>query len=646
MTRFGFYERWASQPALGAPFVQPPGRSFAHFAGIMTGSAPVGLRVPQMWDGGAAEPTLPYVLAPGQSKPVGQRARTVLPIEAHSWVSHYDPSSVPAGAVQGTVRAIIAVIDDALPFANHAFDDGSGQTRVAYLWRQAGFATSSAAVPFGDEITGHDIEALRAATPTERALYQVTDAFAPEGPGMPSGLARGSSHGAHVMGIAAGNGSAFGTQMPDDIAIIGVQLPSAMSWDMTGYGKESHLLWAMHYIFDRAHAIAQHQCSGALPLVVNCSYGWPAGRPDGQGQLTAALGSLLARRQAAAPTELVLPLGNHFDAGLQARFELSDQTPDLACHWRVPPDDRSCSYLEIWFPQTTGPGDWTLELTAPDGATTALTLAQDPAHDGIDPGCSQNIMHGSDVIGQMAAEHHNGNRWRIAVALTPTRVVGGARQAPSGLWELRLIAHNGGLSAGDVIDVLVQRDDDPVRLRRGGRQSWLAPLGGALSRPIAPRLYPQTLQAISGFGAINVLARAPGIRAVGGLVDQRIPAPYSSAPPVVRTGQSGFATDHLSATSDRSPLRPGTLSIGVLSGSRSLMRGTSAAAPAVARAMVISLANGDPADFPFAPALPLPAQEHTNPLAQILHPVRVGGKVAPLIPPRSEVRRNQSGPAV
>jgi hypothetical protein len=83
------------------------------------------------------------------------------------------------------------------------------------------------------------------------------------------------------------------------------------------------------------------------------------------------------------------------------------------------------------------------------------------------------------------------------------------------------------------------------------------------------------------------------------------------------------------AVSDHSALRPGIPSIGVLSGSRARLIGTSCAAPSVARLMACNAAAGRPLFHGFAGALPLPSTEVPADNVRAQHQARTAALTAP-----------------
>lgn len=89
---------------------------------------------------------------------------------------------------------------------------------------------------------------------------------------------------------------------------------------------------------------------------------------------------------------------------------------------------------------------------------------------------------------------------------------------------------------------------------------------------------------------------------------------------LVRWGQHA----DLTAASDQSELRAGLPSLGVLSGSRARLIGTSSAAPTVARHMVMNAAAGRDLFEGFAGPLALHPTEDPHPNIRVQHSARVG----------------------
>ena len=662
----GPYERWTFSDRLGRPF------SFPDIAGAWSGlataihdgpvretgdAAHTAVRIPPLWHEPYRAPSPPVTPLALQMKVAGpptpngppvdavvQRMlaealgeaprigafRVNVPIPEHAWPNEYCSEAKSRGWERPArpPRAVIAVIDDGLPFAHRAFLGADGRTRVSHVWLQSaaarlrphGAATDIAdPVPFGREWTNGEIDALRGTLGhDERALYRHAWGVARTQPHLGQPMRRHATHGAHVMGIAAGNDASMvpHAPMPDDIAIVAVQLPDAISWDTSGFGKEAYLLSALHYVFHRAERIAAHCEVRPLPLVVNLSYGWSAGPHDGRSPVERGMQDLLERRNArVAPTAIVVPTGNTFEADLHASLTAKDfgslavpdgpdapDAPDasertVSVGWRLQPDDRTSSYLEVWFPE--GTEGWTVALDPPDGAALDAAASVELAGDADAPGSPRTFVDlgwRGRTIGQLSADGSDG-RWRVLVALAPTAYTRGEdRRAPAGTWRVRITGKPWTAADGSAVDsqaqdvlprrtlgLWVQRDDDPVALRMHGRQSRLTDVDGDRGR-------------IDGFGSLSGIATAPAATRVAGFdAATGRAAPYSS---VGRRG--GAAPVDMAAASDRSPARPGVRSIGVTSGTGAVMVGTSAAAPAAARHMAINAAGGLPFGHGFA----------------------------------------------
>ncbi len=667
----GPYERWVYTPELGQPFVFPQGTDLraGYFTAVLEGGDTmpfpqgVGARLPPVWapgdvghtilpfafaqlDDSASDGSLDRMLARTLQNAGGARYRVNFPIQPDAWVPDYDRTAAMEGwaAPATPPKAIVAVIDDGLPFANRAFLDAQGKTRISHCWLQSAPATNRDAVPFGRELVNAQIDTMRAdAAGDEATLYRRSGVLrdGPEGRG--GLLRRAATHGAQVVGLAAGNTQAMGeTPMPDDVAIIAAELPNAISWETSGFGKESYLLAALHYIFDRARRIATATGASAeeLPLFVNLSYGWNAGRHDGGAILDSAIETMLTARRALQPlTEIVMPTGNEFAVDLHAHVDEA-QMKNGACRlgWQVQPDDKTCSYLEIWFPQGLDPSQYQIDLIPPHGQLSGqgeLPMTPDKALAGGDPRRFVEIEMNGHNIGQMSADFDRGTRWRAMIALLPTCPKHAAdRRAPAGRWTVVIsrTAQASPLPRGEAIKLWVQRDDDPVQINTGGRQSYLVDLQPP-PRPHDLPVYDGRLDLVRGYGGLSAIACLPGVVRVGGYEGSSgYPSRYSGASPITAEGP-GSPELQVSAPSDRSRLRPGVPTMGVLSGCRSGLMGTSAACPQVTRALALNAVAGRDIWDGFVPRpahLGHPRQEPQTDIARHQHAARLGARLLPV----------------
>jgi hypothetical protein len=618
-TVLGPYERWVFSQELGRPFSFPAistgiGTHFSALLnrpGVPQNTSGLDLRVPPMWS--RAPVVTPFAVHDPQAMQVqtvqsqdqmiaGLLAqlgegpfRVNLPIAVETWPQEYHPDSPPNWDMSGPPpRAIVAVIDDGIPFAHKAFLGKNGQTRLACCWLQSARAVQGgpSPVPFGKEITNTQINAMRARFGTdEPAIYRASGSIDPDLPELGSVHMNHGTHGAHIMGLAAGNSAQTGAvPLPDDVLIIAVQLPNTVAWDTSGFGKEMAMLSAVEYVFHRARALAQHWGVNELPLAVNFSYGWSATGHDGGTAFERAVEHLVTQRRMEQPkTAFVVPVGNHFLDQMHARIMARDFDGGLFdIGWFLPPDDRTSSYLELWFPPNFDPQGWSVTLIGPDGPSTELNV------DGSKP-VYQDVERGSANIGQMSADTQSHNRRRVIVAMIPTATPPNAqRRTPHGLWSVRIKSGAPMLDRDHSVDIWLQRDDDPAQLATGGRQSRLI----EISAPAKTwQNGPGPLPVVRGYGAVNGIGNAPSMTRVAGRIEtSQRPAPYSSGQQLVQSDDGKIAPSGapitVNAISDQGLFVTGLPSIGTLSGCRTRLIGTSAAAATVTRAIVGNWMNG------------------------------------------------------
>jgi hypothetical protein len=564
---------------------------------------------------------------------------------------------------------VIAVIDDGLPFAHRNFRDKTGtRTRVEFCWLQsAAFNPAQKSVLFGREYIRTDIEELIAQHgDDEDALYYKAGATK-ETEGLGSLLNRQASHGAHVMDLAAGYAPERGRPAPDgttpdeepreEIRIIAVQLPNTIAWDTSGFGKDMYMLSAFHYIFHRADILAKGYEVEGLRLVVNFSYGFSGGRHDGETELEAAIDELVCKRRTRkprdskylgpSPTALVLPSGNTFLDRLHAEIVDEDFTRHgnvVEIPWRIQPNDRTSSYLELWFWGEFSPDQpfgFTIALRDPDGNVVSLqdnagepkTSLQVGADQGTtvgygDPGRMYTVLNPQrQVIGQLSADMHRYNtpvaasktyppqtgRWRVLVVIAPTEPEDPRLpRAASGKWTI-VIQRTIAALIDYPIHCWIQRSADPESLRSGSKQSYFDEWAyertrytteGDLSERDTEGTFVQRFGSLNGLATGRTALVVGGFRLGAGLASPPAcarPARYSSAGvlPPEDSAQESYPPPcpsdpreaalwpekqvDASSMSERSRALPGTIAAGVRSGSLSLVQGTSSAAPFVAR---------------------------------------------------------------
>lgn len=558
------------------------------------------------------------------------------------------PQPTPAAAdADGIV--IVAIIDDGIPFAHRNFaSQGRGGTRIDHCWSQSATGAGHPML-FGQEFDKATIDALHAAHDgDEEAVYHAAGLARDGDPKMRLPLDKAHSHGAHILDLLAGNAPGADVADQDRIHIIAVDLPAMTSAETSGFGKDMYLLSAMHYIFDRADRIARaHAPAGAkVPLVINLSYGHSGGGHDGTGVLEAAMDEMIAARRATHPTALVMPSGNMF---LQSIHAVADQThfdnaegAPVELDWFVPPQDRTSTYLEIWYPVGVDPTDYRIELVAPDTSDVAGGGISMPAPSTTPDARSHELIErAGQVIGQVSTEQYRGGRWRHVVALAPTEADAGLEAAPGGLWTLRMKAlsaralpeytqRNGQKTAGG-IQFWIQRDEDFGRAGTGARQSYFIDPKNALWDATGAYNAQDSVEDgafVRRFGTLSGMATGDTtLRVAGHVHNSAAAARYSCAGALRRNTLSMVSVGPqvaASGMSERSTAHWGVVAAGTRTGVQIALGGTSSAAPQVARALAnLFLNNPDCADHlggDYAPLLALVPGAEAVPPAQIGDP--------------------------
>ena len=538
---------------------------------------------------------------------------------------------------KGTV--LIGVIDDSIAFAHERFRTGTS-TRIFYFWDQQvpsddsgrwdyGREIRKLAVPDGiDDLLGR---CKHGDAIDEDEVYRLAghldfsdQAHKP--------LAMRGSHGTHVADLACNPPVGAGP-------IVAVQLPIATTEDTSGATLKPQAYDALVYMLDCAERLSGKD---PLPLVVNLSYGMYAGPHDGSGLLEQAIDQLLDSCNSGSPRPLlqvVLPAGNSHLLRCHACFELdtkpakavaqADDPSKKLLHWRVQPDDRTESFLEIWHPEKHS-ADLVVTVTAPTGA--AITF---------DVNSSYTWTEGATVLGEVGfyPAPAGSKRALILISLAPTAGRGGSfTGVPSGVWQVRL-ENKGATRIGD-IDAWIQRDDTVHGYRRGARQSYFDDPAYARydqgGRAIEQDSHPDTAGSyVKREGTFNAISAGKRSIVASGLIRQNWkPAPYSASGPLYPPGR-GMPNDHgpeVMAGSDDSPSHWGILAAGSRSGSCVSMRGTSVAAPQIARLIAKNIAGGGNGDRQAAANLSAAAvaqpdyTESNPPPGAALHPgVKRGG---------------------
>ncbi len=504
------------------------------------------------------------------------------------------PGSRPVNVPGRLGGKVLGLIDGGLAFGNEVFLNPKGHTRVKHFWRQddtqdgdwpgnephhrtpldpARAGPRPHDMGYGHELTGAAIDAAMAAHThhgrlDEDALYQHLQLWE---------LSKPVSHGTHVMSMACGRGNPL--QPVDDTAsrcdLIAVQFDLANVRDTSGGAMNVSVLDALMYILAR--------CTPEAQLVVNISWGTLAGPHDGSSILEAAMDQLIALCE--GRLHVTVPAGNAYQSRTHANDTLAAGA-SLPLHWRVQPDDRTQSFLELWIPY--GAQGLTISVTPP-GHTQPLPplcMGQSGLWKGAHglPACSL-IYPSQSALGE------GSTCALLALAPTFSRHSKSAT-APFGSWTVTLT--NTGTEPV-VFDAYVERDDVALGQNTGARQSYFEDehydSSGNIDSFVDHESNPTPIRRS---GTFNSLSTGKKTVSVGGIRRHASPgahfalySPRKPDPDASRPQRPGIkkVPDTL-AVSDDNPALWGVLGAGSLSGSVVRLAGTSSAAPLEARRLI------------------------------------------------------------
>jgi hypothetical protein len=458
-------------------------------------------------------------------------------------------------------------------------------------------------VPYGREFDGAAINALllncmRAGSVDEDLLYAMAGVADFRSAGHKSVTWR-AAHGTHVMDLACGYDM---QENRVDRPIVCVQLPRALVANTQEIRNSNAPLDAMRYILRCADIIAARQGRLYVPVVINFSFGAGAGPHDGTSHFEQQVDELVDARKAMfgpLALEVVLPSGNahlsrcHAEVALVSFQNAGGVVPLM---WRVLPDDRTPSFLEIWLPYrgaAVPPNRLRLRITPPGGPTSAW-IGENGAPIEWPPG---NPVYRANF----RFDPPPLDRGAFTVVISPTASLDpNERLAPAGTWRIDL--ENLGLAPNDVVHAWIERDETVYGYPLRARQSYFDhecykrfDVDGA-GREIEED---QPGCVVKRAGTLSAIATGRNPVVLGGLLRKEMRAVKYSAGGPITTPQGAppdpFRPDAVTVSDDSSVHR-GVLAAGSRSGSVVAMVGTSVAAPQITRWIADRLAQGMPAD--------------------------------------------------
>lgn len=521
----------------------------------------------------------------------------------------------PGGGAQparlsGTV---LGLIDDGLALAHADFLDHAGRPRTAFFWRQDGRGVGRvpAALGYGHELDAAEIRHAmqrntRHGVCNEAGVYidlGLSTLGRKSAGGRPGyrALDLDESHGTFVLDLAAGPVPLPGRvanlppgfdapptwERAGDVAskcpIVAVQLDVDTVRDTSGGSMNVGVLDGLMYILSR--------CDAQARVTVNISFGTLAGPHDGSSILEAAMDQLV--RLSGGRLQVVLAAGNGYQSRTHASVALtaSRRRPapwlrEASLNWRVQPDDQTQSFLELWIP--AGAHEVSVQVTPPGY----------PALPALGAGESRMWLTDSGRLGcaliypRRVATGDDGTCALLALSRTFSFDAATAT-APSGCWQVKLVARSGTV----VVDAYIERDDLVSGSRSGARQSHFEDGDYVLDALIDVPGNPTLIRRSGSFNSIatgglttSVGATRMNHGATGRDIDvpewasysPRKPDPDASRPE--RPGVLKMPRCH--GFGDENGVQQGVCAAGAWSGAVVRLRGTSAAAPQVARGLL------------------------------------------------------------
>ncbi len=491
----------------------------------------------------------------------------------------------------------VAVIDESIGFLNRRFriSGAPDQTRVQAIWLQAVERTGPhpryAEVQIGRILRKPDIDAMLAGTEStdEGAAYrQLNDEL--NAPNAHRGSQYNASHGTHILDQAAGADPDHAADAPP---ILAVQLPPEAVGDTSGKRFESFVILGIRWILDEVG-----RGDPTRPgVVINISFGMLAGPKDGSQFLEDQIAAELDRWETLHPgkyARVVFAFGNGHLNRQVAELVIAPGDSEVV-GWRIQPDDRTSSHMELYCANDTDRHALGLALSDPRGHSTHFgpvnTIAPPPP-------ANFKIQNadGTAAIYELSERRPGGGpRPLLALAVAPTGGYRAGPVAPAGLWLLTITN-----SAPHAVQIRaeIQRDDTLARHRDDGRQSYFEVTNGGVWHDRF-RDWTSTagsIVSLEGTHSAIVTSPDPRIYRVGaGIGSTEEPAFYAAAG---RPAPHWEKPDLSGLGEDGHALR-GVLATGTFSGSTRALNGSSTAAAQITRRLADIMAT---AIYPDPPA--------------------------------------------
>jgi hypothetical protein len=462
-------------------------------------------------------------------------------------------------------KNVLVIIDDGLAFLNQCFRRKNGKTCVAWFWDQSvektilpesmgsslKFEGNQEYKPapewqpvyrfgYGGELNAATIDCLidkLGPTVSERQTYLRLGY---------TRVRRDLAHGTHVAGWACAGHE-------EDVDIIMVQLPPAVSWDTSGGGTAKHVCDALIYALDRVAPDAN--------VVVNLSFGANAGPHDGSTLLECAIDGLIKQQQEQRNIAMTVPAGNQFNSRCHAALALGP-VASASLEWNIGKADPTETFCELWYPAN---GALSVTLIPPKGDKIG------PVHGGESR--TNSVSQTSYAVIHRTTAASGTGLSQVLLAVAPTQPLAkNSPAAPAGTWKIEIT----NTSISDVtVNAWIQRDDGVLNGVYQSRQSYFSSTRvGLKDNEIDVATDP-----VKRAGTGNCIAHGQETIVVGGCFgDSGLLNNYTAAKPETLDR----VWPDVLAPCDANRLLGGLLGQATQSGVKVRMNGTSISAPQVA----------------------------------------------------------------
>ncbi|SNR73914.1 hypothetical protein [Puniceibacterium sediminis] len=395
---------------------------------------------------------------------------------SHSWLDEEDEVETSKPEKSGKSRPIVAIIDDGIGFLNARFRkptrNGKYRTRFHAVWLQALETRRRGPGPrralIGEILSRKDINKwVRKGQELEESAVYTQLSQQLFGMNEPKSLVFGTSHGTHLLDLAAGANPEDGDDPVHRWPLIGVQLPPEAVADTSGMRFESYMVQAVRWILSEAARINKK-----APVIINLSLGMLAGPKNGTSfaEYQIAREAALWEEVTGQPVRIVWAFGNNRRSRQVAQFDY-DPGAGVIEHqitWRAQPDDLTASYMEIRTAAGVPSDQIEISLTSPSGAASGFVPLPTGAYRSLD-------VNGAPIARIYHVEKHSLSPTveQVAthtLALAPNEAqVAGEPLAEAGTWSVA-VRYTG--TAPCAVHLQIQRDENLPGFHSGGRQSY------------------------------------------------------------------------------------------------------------------------------------------------------------------------------